>query len=57
MRSPVSGRPDALQLFLTHRARLLSHAVRLTGDAALAEDVLQEAWLRFEAATAHRALA
>jgi len=56
IRSPVSSGPDALQLFLTHRARLLSYAVRLTGDVSSAEDVLQEAWLRFEAAIAHRAL-
>lgn len=52
----MSCGPDALQLFLTHRAKLLNYALRLTGDSASAEDVLQEAWLRFQAAAAHRAL-
>ena len=52
----MSCGPDALQLFLAHRAKLLNYAIRLTGDSASAEDVLQEAWLRFQAAAAHRAL-
>ena len=36
-----------LQLFLSHRVELLSYASRITGDRSQAEDVLQEAWIRF----------
>jgi RNA polymerase sigma factor (sigma-70 family) len=36
-------------LFITHRGTLVAQATRLTGDAATAEDVVQEAWLRLSA--------
>lgn len=49
-------RSNALQLFLSHRADLLNYASRITGDRARAEDVLQEAWLRFRTTQADRAL-
>jgi RNA polymerase sigma-70 factor (ECF subfamily) len=47
---------QALQFFLSHRAELLNYAGRLTGDRSLAEDVLQEAWLRFRTIEADRPL-
>lgn len=52
----VSGQSKALQLFLSHRAELLAYASRITGDRSQAEDVLQEAWLRFRATGSERAL-
>ncbi|MEX3774070.1 sigma-70 family RNA polymerase sigma factor [Pseudomonas sp. MYb118] len=36
-----------LQLYLTHRAALLDYAAPIVGCRARAEDVVQEAWLRF----------
>lgn len=47
---------DRLGLFLSHRAELIRYASTITGDAALAEDVLQEAWARFDAAAAAQPL-
>lgn len=43
----MSRRDDTLSIFLTQRPALIRYAVNLTGDRAEAEDVLQEAWLRF----------
>lgn len=43
----MSWRDDALSIFLTQRPALIRYAVKLTGDRAEAEDLLQEAWLRF----------
>ena len=41
--------PDiALDLFLAERSRLLSLALRVVGDASSAEDVVQEAWTRWQ---------
>jgi RNA polymerase sigma factor (sigma-70 family) len=40
-----------LELFLTHRAALVQCAARHVGSRAWAEDVVQEAYLRFAAAT------
>lgn len=40
---------DALQVFLAAQADLLRHAARIVGDPAEAEDVVQDAWLRFRA--------
>ena len=47
---------DTLQVFIAAQAELLRYAARLTGDSAEAEDVVQEAWLRFRAATSARVL-
>jgi len=38
---------EKLQLYLTHRAALLDYATPIVGCRARAEDVVQEAWLRF----------
>lgn len=43
----MSRRDDALSIFLTQRPALVRYVVKLTGDRAEAEDLLQEAWLRF----------
>ena len=37
-----------LNLFLAHRRSLIDYATPIVGDRADAEDVVQEAWLRFE---------
>ncbi|WP_448661206.1 sigma-70 family RNA polymerase sigma factor [Sphingomonas sp. CJ20] len=50
----MSQQSEALQLFLSHHAALLRQANRITRDRAQAEDVLQEAWLRFRAVLAER---
>lgn len=50
------SRMDTLQVFIAAQAELLRYAARLTGDSAEAEDVVQEAWLRFRAATSARVL-
>jgi RNA polymerase sigma factor (sigma-70 family) len=44
-----------LQLYLFSRRKLLGRAARLTGDGSIAEDLLQDAWLRFDAAAAGQA--
>lgn len=50
------SRMDTLQVFVAAKAELLRYAARLTGDSDEAEDVVQEAWLRFRAATSARIL-
>ncbi|WP_229710647.1 sigma-70 family RNA polymerase sigma factor [Novosphingobium indicum] len=45
---------DSLQVFVAAQAELLRYAARLTGDSTEAEDVVQEAWLRFRAAATAR---
>ncbi len=46
----MSGREAYLELYLAHRAALVDYAAPIVGDRARAEDVVQEAWLRFSAA-------
>lgn len=53
----MSNYDDTLNLFLAHRWSLIRYARTITGDAAEAEDVVQEAWLRFSAAAAKRTMA
>ncbi|MFV8050123.1 sigma factor [Mycobacterium sp. 48b] len=38
----------ALDVFLTHRTRLFGIAYRVTGELSVAEDLVQEAWLRWQ---------
>ncbi|MET1756509.1 sigma-70 family RNA polymerase sigma factor [Novosphingobium sp. RD2P27] len=47
---------DTLQVFLAAQADLLRYATRITGDTVEAEDVVQEAWLRFRSITSARIL-
>ncbi|WP_345451825.1 RNA polymerase sigma-70 factor [Arthrobacter gyeryongensis] len=42
-----SGVADSLDLFVTHRSLLFTVAYEMIGSAADAEDVVQEAWLRW----------
>lgn len=44
------GREPALQLFSAHRAALVAYANGIVRDADQAEDLVQEAWLRFDEA-------
>lgn len=43
-------RDKTLSLYLAHRSDLVNYASGIVGDRAQAEDVVQEAWLRFGAA-------
>lgn len=43
----MSGRDGDLATFEGHRARLLALAYRMLGDVGRAEDVVQEAWVRW----------
>jgi RNA polymerase sigma factor (sigma-70 family) len=45
---------SGLAVFLTHRARLVAYAAPIVGCRAAAEDVVQEAYLRFTQASEHR---
>lgn len=48
----MGGEPTALALYAAHRHALTSYASGIVGDHARAEDVVQEAWLRFVSAMA-----
>jgi RNA polymerase sigma factor (sigma-70 family) len=50
---PAAG-TDPLDVFLTERDKLFRVAYRVVGDAPTAEDVVQEAWLRWQAADRSR---
>lgn len=52
----MSGEPKALALYAAHRHALTSYASGIVGDHARAEDVVQEAWLRFVSAMAKGSL-
>lgn len=43
----MSSGDEKLQLYLSHRAALIEYALPIVGDRMRAEDVVQEAYLRF----------
>ena len=43
---------DCLDIFLRHRLALIGYATKITGNRDLADDIVQEAWLRLERAAA-----
>lgn len=45
-----------LALYMAHRSELVNYANGIVGDVGRAEDVVQEAWVRFDAITNGRAL-
>ena len=47
---------DALTLYMSHRRELVNYANGIVGDAGRAEDVVQEAFLRFKEAASARLL-
>lgn len=52
----MSRDPTPLALFVAHRPALVSYASRITGNRTQAEDLVQEAWLRFDEASRGRFL-
>lgn len=44
----------SLELFVTHRGELVDYASGIVGNRAHGEEVVQEAWLRFDGATGRR---
>lgn len=48
----MSDSSTHLNLFLATRRELVSYAAKITGDRIQAEDIVQEAWLRFSPAKA-----
>jgi RNA polymerase sigma-70 factor (ECF subfamily) len=47
---------SALGLFVSHRSALVNYASSIVGDRAQAEDLVQEAWLRFDEVCRRRLL-
>lgn len=47
---------DAVSLFVAHRGSLVEYATRIVGSRAQAEDLVQEAWLRFDEVSRQRLL-
>jgi len=54
--SPALRRNPILSLFVTHRGALVDYANGIVGNRAHAEDIVQEAWVRFDAAAERRFL-
>lgn len=52
----LSQDTTALGLFMTHRRALVNYASSIVGSRAQAEDLVQEAWLRFDTASRGRLL-
>jgi RNA polymerase sigma-70 factor (ECF subfamily) len=48
--------PDTTALFVEHRRSLVDYAAGIVGSRAQAEDVVQEAWLRFDEVSRRRLL-
>jgi RNA polymerase sigma-70 factor (ECF subfamily) len=44
---PKDHEKHALSLFVSHRDDLMKYAGSIVGDRAVAEDIVQEAWLRY----------
>lgn len=51
-----SNQSTILALYMAHRSELVNYANGIVGDAARAEDVVQEAWVRFGATADGRTL-
>jgi len=47
---------DTTSLFIEHRGSLVEYATRIVGSRAQAEDLVQEAWLRFDEVARQRLL-
>lgn len=47
---------DTTALYVEHRGSLIEYAARIVGSRAQAEDVVQEAWLRFDHVARQRVL-
>lgn len=47
---------DTTNLFIEHRGALVDYAARIVGSRVQAEDVVQEAWLRFNSMASRRLL-
>lgn len=56
-RDQLPREPNTPDLYLAHRGELLDYASKIVGDRGQAEDVVQEAYLRFDAALAERGIA
>jgi RNA polymerase sigma factor (sigma-70 family) len=54
--SSALSRDETLAFFMAHRPNLVSYASGIVGSRAQAEDVVQEAWLRFDDASRLRLL-
>ncbi|WP_420723701.1 sigma-70 family RNA polymerase sigma factor [Hwanghaeella sp. LZ110] len=46
----MTNNSNALALFATHQRALVDYASSITGNRAQSEDIVQEAWLRFDEA-------
>lgn len=53
----MSRQEDILRIFLRQRQALVRYAASVTGSSAEAEDLVQEAWLRFDSIAKDRELA
>ncbi|KJE34358.1 RNA polymerase subunit sigma24 [Thalassospira sp. HJ] len=52
----MGKQPSSIDIFVTHRRALLNYASSIVGSRAHAEDVVQEAWLRFDEASSGKFL-
>ena len=52
----MSQDSTTIDLFMSHRVALVDYASRIVGNRAQAEDLVQEAWLRFDTAARRRRL-
>lgn len=52
----MDSEPTSAELYVAHRSDLVTYASRILGDRAHAEDIVQEAYLRLDAAMAGQVL-
>lgn len=52
----MGKQPSSIDIFVAHRRALLNYASSIVGSRAQAEDVVQEAWLRFDEASSGKFL-